>query len=92
MIASFKHRGLKRLYERGDRSKVQPEYVVKLENILFALDNASVVQDLDIPGFRLHPLSANYEGYWSVTVRDNWRVIFRFDDSQAHDVELIDYH
>ena len=92
MIASFKHRGLKRLYEQGDRSKVPPEYVQKLERILFSLDNAVVVKDLDVPGYRLHPLSANYRGHWSIVVRDNWRVVFRFEDGQALDIDLIDYH
>jgi proteic killer suppression protein len=59
MIAGFKHRGLKRLYERADRSKVPAEYAEKLENILFALDNALVIEALDLPGFRLHPLKGD---------------------------------
>ncbi len=92
MIASFKHRGLKRLYERGDRSKVPAEYADKLENILFALDTTLVVDALDLPGFRLHPLKGDLKGFWSITVRANWRVIFRFKDGQALDVDLVDYH
>ncbi len=92
MIASFKHRGLKRLYERGDRSKVPAEYADKLENILFMLDSALVVDALDLPGFRLHPLKGDLKGFWSITVRANWRVIFRFSEGQALDVDLVDYH
>ncbi len=92
MIASFKHRGLKRLYERGDRSKVSAEYAEKLENILLALDNALVIEALDLPGFRLHALKGDLKGFWSISVRANWRVIFRFQDGQAHDVDLVDYH
>jgi len=92
MIVSFKHRGLKRLYERGDRSKVSAEYAEKLENILLALDNALVIEALDLPGFRLHALKGDLKGFWSISVRANWRVIFRFQDGQAHDVDLVDYH
>ena len=92
MIASFKHRGLKRLYERGDRSKVPAEYAEKLENILFLLDTALVVDALDLPGFRLHRLKGNRKDFWSITVRSNWRVIFRFEGGQALDVDLVDYH
>ena len=92
MIAGFKHRGLKRLYERGDRSKVSAEYADKLENILLALDNALVIEALDLPGFRLHALKGDLKGFWSISVRANWRVIFRFQDGQAHDVDLVDYH
>ena len=92
MIASFKHRGLKRLYEHGDRRKVPAEYADKLENILFLLDAALVADALDLPGFRLHQLKGNLQGFWSITVRANWRVIFRFKDGQALDVDLVDYH
>jgi len=92
MIGSFKHRGLKRLYERGDRSKVPADYADKLENILFALDTALVVDALDFPGFHLHPLKGDLKGFWSITVWANWRVIFRFSDGQALDVDLMDYH
>jgi proteic killer suppression protein len=92
MIVGFIHRGLKRLYERGDRSKVPAESAEKLEHILFALDTALVVDALDLPGFRLHPLKGDLKGFWSIAVRANWRVIFRFKDGQALDVDLVDYH
>jgi proteic killer suppression protein len=92
MIVSFKHRGLKRLYERGDRSQVGADIVETVENILTILDAAKTPQALDLPRYRLHPLRGDLRGFWSVTVRANWRIIFRLDDGDAFDVELIDYH
>jgi len=92
MIQSFNDRRLKRLYERGDRSKVSPDMADRIENILGVLDRARRVQAMDLPGFRLHPLKGDRAGYWSVTVRANWRVIFRFEGGNAFDVELVDYH
>ena len=92
MIGNIKHRGLKRLHERGDRSRVPAQYADKLENILFLLDTALVVEALDLPGFRLHSLTGYLKGFWSITVSANWRVIFRFEDGQALDVDLVDYH
>ena len=60
--------------------------------MLTALDDAVTPQELNLPGYRLHPLKGNLKGFWSVTVRANWRIIFRFDGTDALDVELIDYH
>jgi toxin HigB-1 len=92
VIRSFKHRGLKRLYERGDRSGVRPDLLDMVEDILGRLDQAGTPQALNLPGYRLHPLKGDLKGFWSVTVRANWRIIFRFQDADAFDVELIDYH
>ncbi len=92
MIRSFKHRGLKRLYERGDRSGIRTDLLDKVERILTALDSAVAPQALDIPGYRLHPLKGEWKGFWSVAVRANWRIVFRFEGTDAFDVELIDYH
>jgi proteic killer suppression protein len=92
MIRSFKHRGLKRLYERGDRSGVRPDLLDTVEDILARLDEADAPQALNLPGYRLHPLKGDLDGFWSVTVRANWRIIFRFQGADALDVELIDYH
>jgi toxin HigB-1 len=83
---------LKRLYERGDRSGIRPDLGDKAERILTALDAAATPQALDVPGYRLHPLKGDLKGLWSVTVRANWRIIFRFEGEDAHDIELIDYH
>ena len=92
MIKSFNHKGLKKLYEKGDRSGIRPDFVDSVENILTLLDAATTPQALDLPRFRLHPLKGDMRRYWAVTVRANWRIIFKFDDGNADDVELIDYH
>lgn len=92
MMRSFKHRGLKRLYERDDRSGIRPDLVETVERVLTVLDTAATPQALDIPRYRLHPLKGDLKGFWSVTVRANWRIIFRFESADAFDVELINYH
>jgi proteic killer suppression protein len=92
MIGGFKHKGLKRLYEQGDRSSLRADMVEKIENILTLLDAAKTPEALNAPSLRLHQLKGDFKGFWSVTVRANWRIIFRFKDGKAQDVELIDYH
>lgn len=92
MISSFKHRGLKRLFEHDDRSGIRPDLVENVEDILGRLNQATTPQALNLPGYRLHPLKGKLRGFWSVTVRANWRIIFRFEGEDAFDVELIDYH
>ncbi len=92
MIASFKDRRLKRLFERGDGSRIGADLINKVENILATLDAADTPQALDLPGYRLHPLKGDRKGFWAVTVRANWRIIFRFENGDAFDVELLDYH
>ena len=92
MIRSFKHRGLKRLLERGDRGGIRPDMLDTVERILTVLDAATAPQALDIPRYRLHPLKGDLKGFWSVTVRANWRIVFRFERTDAFDVDLIDYH
>lgn len=92
MIRSIRHRGLKRLYQDDDPSGVNPEHVSKLRNILARLDAARAVADMDLPGFRLHPLKGEWKGFHAVTVRANWRVIFRFEDGGADDIDYVDYH
>jgi len=92
VIRSFKHRGLKRLYERDDRSGIRADFADTIQEILTVLDDAATPQELALPGYRLHPLKGDLKGFWSVTVRANWRIIFRFEGTDAFDVELIDYH
>jgi toxin HigB-1 len=92
MIMSFKHRGLKRLHERGDRSGIRPDMADTVQEILTVLDAAISPVALDLPGYRLHRLKGDLKGFWSVTVRANWRIVFRFEVPDAFDVELIDYH
>ncbi len=92
MICSFKHRGLKRLFEKGDRSGIRPDLLNNVEDILGRLDMATKAEAMNLPGYRLHSLKGDLLGYWAVTVRANWRIIFRFQGEDAFDVELIDYH
>ena len=92
MIRSFRHRGLKRFYERDDRSLVRSDLHDRVEVMLAQLDVASSPEAMRLPQYRLHALKGKLKGYWSVTVRANWRIIFRFEDGDVHDVELIDYH
>ncbi len=92
MIQSFRHKGLKRLFENGETKGIRPDHVEKTENILAVLNRARKPEDMNLPGFRLHPLRGSLKGFWSVTVRANWRVIFRFVEGYACDVDLIDYH
>ena len=92
MIVSFRHKGLKQLFERGNRRGVNPQHVAKIENILAVLDIAQKIEDVDVHSFRLHPLTGDLKGFWSVTVRANWRVIFRFENGNVFEVDLLDYH
>ena len=92
MIRRFRHKGLKLLFEKGDRRKVQSDYADKIERILARLEEASEVGNMDLPGFRLHPLKGDLAGFRSVTVSGNRRLIFRFEGGHASDVDLIDYH
>ena len=68
------------------------DHVIKLRDILARLDAARTVTDMDMPGFRLHPLKGEWKGWWAVTVRANWRVVFRFAGADAFDVDYVDYH
>ena len=92
MIESFRHKGLKRLYQQDDRSKFSPDMVERIAAILAALDAAATIAAMDRPSFHLHRLKGDLKGFWAVTVRANWRVIFRFKDGKAFDVDLVDYH
>ena len=92
MIQSFRHKGLKKLFERAEAKGIRQDHVEKVENILFVLNRAPKPEDMNLPGFRLHPLKGNLKGFYAVTVRANWRVIFRFEEGHAYDVDLIDYH
>ena len=88
MIVSFRHKGLEQLYRAGSKKGVQAAHGPKLLRILSLLDVTQGPDDLAIPGFRTHPLKADLAGYWSIWVNGNWRITFRFIDS---DVELVDY-
>ncbi len=92
VIQSFRHKGLQRLFEKDDRRKVSAQDVQKLEHILAVLNRAVKTEDMNLPGFRLHPLKGKLKGFCSPTVRANWRETFRIKNGNAYDVDLIDYH
>ena len=92
MIQGFKHKGLKRLFEKGEAKGLRQDHIEKIENILIVLSRARKPEDMNLPGFRLHRLKGDLKEFWSVTVRANWRIIFRFQDSDIYDVDLLDYH
>ena len=92
MIKSFRHKGLRVLFETGSAAGVQPNHAPKLRMQLAALDSAQTIDDMSIPGFRLHPLKGGMAGRWSITVSGNWRVTFEFRDGNAYVLDYEDYH
>ena len=92
MIKRFRHKGLERLYEDNDKRGLNLEHVEKIERILARLQHASQPKHMDLPGYRLHLLRGKLQGFWSVVVKANWRIIFRFDNGDVTDVNYIDYH
>ena len=86
------HKGLQRLAERDDARLVPQTLVHRIRRILTALEQANSPQDMDWPGFRPHPLKGDRRRQWSVRVSGNWRIVFRFQDREAVDVDLVDYH
>ena len=91
MLKSVRHRALKRAV-RSDRSSLPPEHATRIVRILRELDIAITLQDMALPGYRLHPLKGELAGYWSVRVSANWRILFRMEDGDVFDVDLTDYH
>jgi toxin HigB-1 len=92
VVASFRHKGLKQMFEKGRVRLIAPSLRARVANILAVLDAAVSARDLAGPGNRLHELQGDQEGVWSVTVSGNWRITFRFTDGNAHEVDLTDYH
>ena len=92
MIANFRHRGLKRLFDNDDRSRLPADLAGRIAIILADLDVAVRAEDMNRPNFRLHPLKGELKGFHAVTARANWRIVFRFKDGNAHDVDFLDYH
>ena len=92
MIKSFKHKGLKQFFETGKKAGIQARHGKKLRMQLAAIDTARVLEDIDLPGFSLHPLKGNLSGIWSMSVSGNWRVTFEFRDGNAYILNYEDYH
>jgi toxin HigB-1 len=92
MIKSFRHKGLQLLFEHDDGKKLPPEMLNRIRIILSTLHATSSVEGMDVPTFRLHALKGELKGLYAVTVKANWRIIFRFESGNALDVNFIDYH
>jgi proteic killer suppression protein len=92
MIVSFRHKGLERLFEGGDRKGLPQDMILRIRNILAAIDGAAAIEEIDLLTFRLHRLKGDLKGQWAVTVRANWRIVFRFDNGSAYDLDFVDYH
>jgi len=92
MITSFRHKGLRQFFETGGTAGIQASHAKRLRLQLVALDTAQIIDDMDIPGFRLHPLKGEMKGRWSITVNGNWRITFEFKDGNANVLDYEDYH
>ena len=92
MIKSFKHRGLRRFFLTGSTAGIQSEHAGRLEERLTALHTAFILNDVDIAGWRLHALKGDRAGQWAINVSGNWRLVFEFENGNAHLVNYEDYH
>jgi proteic killer suppression protein len=92
MIKSFRHRGLRRLFEDDDSERLPPDKLDRIRLILSILHASEDIAGMNVPTFRLHPLTGDLKGYYAVTVRANWRIIFRYENGNAFDVDFVDYH
>jgi proteic killer suppression protein len=92
VIKTFSHKGLEKFYETGSTAGIQPGHRKKLRLQLAALDTAQNIEDMDIPGFRLHSLKGNRKDHWAIDVSGNWRMTFRFADGNAYLINYEDYH
>lgn len=91
-IKTFKHKGLSKFFETRNKSGIQAAHSKRIELILDLLDGATEVKDMNFPGSDFHPLKGKLKDFYSVHVNGNWTIIFRFENGDAHEVDLIDYH
>jgi toxin HigB-1 len=92
MIKSIRHKGLQKYFEEGDPSKIQSDHIKKLRTRLTVLDTANRIEDIDRPGFALHPLKGTMKGRWAISVSGNWRLTFEFKDGDVLVLDYEDYH
>lgn len=92
MIKSFQHKGLEQFFRNGSKAGIQPHHAGKLKLQLTNLDNAKSLGDMNVPSWKLHELTGNLNGYWSISVNGNWRLIFRFVGNDVELVDYLDYH
>jgi len=91
-LKSFRHRGLEKFYRTGSKAGIQAKHAPKLRRILGLLDVATIAEDVNLPGYRLHPLTGKQKGFFSVWGNGNWRIIFRFVGDDVELVNYLDYH
>lgn len=91
-IKTFKHKGLKRLFDSGSKAGIQAAHASRIGRMLDRLSAATDVQDMNAPGYDFHPLKGDRKGFYSIHVNGNWTIIFRFENGHAEDVDLVDYH
>lgn len=92
MIKTIRHKGLQKFFEAGNTSGIQAKHSELLEDRLAALDTAQSIDDMNIPGYRLHPLKGKLKGRWSIKVSGNWRLTFEFKDGDVYVLDYEDYH
>ncbi|MGH8282504.1 MAG: type II toxin-antitoxin system RelE/ParE family toxin [Gammaproteobacteria bacterium] len=92
MIRTFRHKGLQAFFLKGSRAGIQPKHAARLRVLLGALNRAKGPNDMNAPGWRLHPLSGPLRGRWAVRVDENWRLTFGFESGDAVLVDYQDYH
>jgi proteic killer suppression protein len=92
MIKGFRHKGIEQFFRTGSKAGIQPKHADRLRKQLFALDNAKAADDMNAPGWRLHPLHGDLEGHWSIDVSGHWRLTFTFEEEDAVLVDYRDYH
>jgi proteic killer suppression protein len=92
MIKTFRHKGLQVFFETGSKAGIQPHHAGKLRVLLTTLDSAKRADDMNAPGWKLHSLTADLVGHYSVTVNGNWRLTFTFEGENAELVDYLDYH
>ena len=92
MILRFRHKGLERLFTRGETRGVNARHAARLRRMLLLLSTATGPLNMDIAGYRLYRLAGNLKDCWAVSVSGNWRLVFRFEGENATDVDLMDYH
>lgn len=92
MILSFRHKGLKRFFETGDQRGIPAQHAARIRRQLDVIDAATVIEDIDLPGYDLHELKGKRKGTWSIKVSGNWRITFQFRDGDASALDLEDYH
>ncbi len=92
MIKTFKHKGLELFFRKGNAAKINAKHIAKLRLVIAKLNTSVSIHDMNFPGSNLHLLKGEKKGFWAVTINGNWRIIFRFENENAYDVDYLDYH